>query len=132
MSLKELPTKRRIIEIGLNDLKMSDDDLRKIFYAFRKLVVLKKIPSAVFTEDARNIFNADHETYTERMNWLNEFLNSKGYQEPIFRNPNDFNTSSEDYDYYYELKTEKQLVEEEKARKSAKNKEQNNDEILKN
>ncbi len=116
--MKELPTKRRIIEMCLKQPGCSDDQIRQIYYAFRKLVVLKAIPSEIFTKDAKAIFLADHATYLERMLRLNNFVKSLGIDIEVFRNPYDFETSSEDYDYYYELKTPKQLIEEEAARKN--------------
>lgn len=96
----------------------TDDQIRQVYYAFRKLVVLKAIPSEIFTKDAKAIFLADHATYLERMLRLNNFVKSLGIDIEVFRNPYDFETSSEDYDYYYELKTPKQLIEEEAARKN--------------
>ena len=116
--MKELPTKRRIIEMCLKQPDCTDDQIRQIYYAFRKLVVLKAIPSEIFTKDAKAIFLADHATYLERMLRLNNFVKSLGIDIEVFRNPYDFETSSEDYDYYYELKTPKQLIEEEAARKN--------------
>ena len=116
--MKELPTKRRIIEMCLKQPDCTDDQIRQIYYAFRKLVVLKAIPSEIFTKDAKAIFLADHATYLERMLRLNNFIKSFGIDIEVFRNPYDFETSSEDYDYYYELKTPKQLIEEEAARKN--------------
>ena len=116
--MKELPTKRRIIEMCLKQPGCSDDQITQIYYAFRKLVVLKAIPSEIFTKDAKAIFLADHATYLERMLRLNNFVKSLGIDIEVFRNPYDFETSSEDYDYYYELKTPKQLIEEEAARKN--------------
>ena len=65
--MKELPTKRRIMEICINQPGCTDDQLRQLHYAFRKLVVLKAIPSAIFTEDAKRIFIADHATFLEKM-----------------------------------------------------------------
>ena len=116
--MKELPTKRRIIEMCLKQPDCTDDQIRQVYYAFRKLVVLKAIPSEIFTKDAKAIFLADHATYLERMLRLNNFVKSLGSDIEVFRNPYDFETSSEDYDYYYELKTPKQLIEEEAARKN--------------
>lgn len=116
--MKELPTKRRIIEMCLKQPDCTDDQIRQVYYAFRKLVVLKAIPSEIFTKDAKAIFLADHATYLERMLRLNNFIKSFGIDIEVFRNPYDFETSSEDYDYYYELKTPKQLIEEEAARKN--------------
>lgn len=116
--MKELPTKRRIIEMCLKQPDCTDDQIRQVYYAFRKLVVLKAIPSEIFTKDAKAIFLADHATYLERMLRLNNFVKSLGIDIEVFRNPYDFETSSEDYDYYYELKTPKQLIEEEAARKN--------------
>ena len=72
-------------------------------------------------DDARADFYRNHEMYAEKMNWLNDLMRSNGYEEPIFRDVDDFITSSEDYNYYYELKTEEQLIEEETKRNNAAN-----------
>lgn len=65
----------------------------------------------------KKVFDKDKELYQERMTWINNFMKSKGYNEDIFRDIDDYDLSSDDYDYYYGLKTPEQLKEEEKARK---------------
>ena len=117
---EELPTKRRIAEIGINELNFNHEDLRKIHYAYQKLLVLKKGLIPEMQEEAKEIFERDKTIYQERMNWINEFVNSKGFNEKLFTNINDYKISSDDYDYYYELKTPAQLKEEEEARKQKK------------
>jgi len=117
--MNELPSKRRIMEICIKEPRGTDDRLRKLHYAFRKLVVLKAIPSQVFREDARRIFYAEHAMFLEKMKEIGDIVKTIGLDLVVFRDPYDFETSSEDYDYYYELKTEKQLIEEEAAREKA-------------
>ena len=123
----ELPTKRRIVEIGRDKLNFEYEDLKKIHHAFEKLRILEKIPVPAMMDKGEIVFNHDKEIFQERMNWINEFMDSKGYKEKIFTDIDNYRTSSDDYDYYYELKTPTQLKEEEEARKQKKiDKVQNN------
>ena len=119
MSAKELPTKRRIIELALTFPSINDDDLRQIFYKFRALPVLKKIPVPSWIKECKMSFYLDRGKYIHHMQWLNDFAAEKGFPEPIFRDPDNYETSVDDYDYWYELKTEKQLADEEAARRTA-------------
>ena len=48
---------------------------------------------------------------------INYIVDSLGIETVVFNNSYSFDASSEDYDYYYELKTPKQLIAEETARK---------------
>ena len=116
----ELPTIRRIEEIYAKKEYIDREDLRKLYYAYEKLLILKKGLIPEMQEEAKEIFERDKKIYQERMNWINEFMNSKGYNEKLFTNIDDYKISSDDYDYYYELKTPKQLKEEEEARKQKK------------
>ena len=117
MEKVELPTKRRIEQIYREDNLFNKDDLRKVYYAFEKLLVLKKNPIPERMKGKEEVFYRDKELFQERMKWINEFMRSKGYNEDLFRNIESFKISSDDYDYYYELKTPTQLKEEEEARK---------------
>ena len=116
MMFRELPTIRRFEEIGIKDLDFSNEDLRSMHYAFRKLLILKKTPLAGMTKEAKEIFERNKPEFQEKMRWVNEFMRSKGYPEDVFRDIDCFESCSDDYDYYYELKTPKQLEEEENER----------------
>ena len=107
------------MEIALRQLHLKDDEIRQILYAFRRLLPLKVAFYPGMEEDGRAIFFKDHEEYAQTMNWLNDLMRSNGYEEPIFRDIGDYKICAEDYNFYYELKTEEQLIEEEAKRKNA-------------
>ena len=116
MMCSKLPTMRRIGEIAVSSPDFSKEDLSRLYAAFEQLSVLKKFSVPEMMEPGREVFQRDHDAYRERMAWINGFMMSKGYPEPIFRDLESFETSSDDYDYFYELKTPEQLAEEEALR----------------
>ena len=116
MKNEELPTLRRFAEIG-KELNFELEDFRKMHSAFRKLIFLKKCYLPSEKKQASIVFDKNRELLGERMKWINDFMKSKGFDENVFRDLTDYETCSEDYDYYYELKTPEQLKEEEEARK---------------
>lgn len=116
MSGSQLPTKRRIGEIARSNPSFSRDDLRRLYAAFEQLQVLKKYSVPAMMEAGEEVFYRDHEHYRERMAWINEFVMSKGYPEVVFRDMESFEASSDDFDFFYELKTPEQLLEEEMRR----------------
>ena len=121
MAYGEFKTEHRITNI-MNELNMDDDDVRKIYYTFDKLIILKKNLPNTFIQMNQQTFLLDKEIYVEKMQWINEFMKSKGMQVCIFTDVDDFFTSSEDYDYYYELKTPTQYKKDEEERKEKKKK----------
>ena len=119
MKNEELPTLRRFAEIGREKLNFNSEDFRKMHYAFRKLVVLRKCYLPSEKKQSSIAFDKNREEFGEKMKWINDFMKSKGFDENVFRDLTDYETCSEDYDYYYELKAPKQLKEEEEARKKS-------------
>ena len=107
-----IPSLRRMAVIA----DFSNEELRKLHYAFRKLLVLKKIPIPERMEGKREIFESNKEKYQAEMTFISNLIASKGYTQPVFRDMEDFEVSSDDYDYWYELKTSEQLKAEEIAR----------------
>ena len=126
MDINEIPSERRLALMYKDNPNFSKDDLRKVYFAFEKLVILKKMPSQHIMTSSEKVFYADIDVYREKMDWINEFMKSKGFKEVIFTDPSNYNISSDDYDYYYELKTPEQIKEEE-AKRNAKNKEDGRD-----
>ena len=119
----EFKTEHRISEI-MKALKMSSDEVRSVYYAFDKLVVLKKHVSESYSSKNRVTFHIDsrgQQVYIAKMRWINEFMRSKGFTEDIFRDVTDFDTSVDDYDYYNAYKTPTQYrLEGEGRQKRAK------------
>ena len=76
----------------------------------------------VFTsaDIGKKVFTERHDEFLPKMQWINDFVRSKGFDEVVFRDTGDYDVSSADYDYYYELKTPEQLIEEEAARKKVR------------
>ena len=113
---ENIPTNRRMEHILRDQLHCSDEEFRKVYFAFEKLIILKKIANQDYKKRTEDVFNRDKTTYQERMEWINEFLLSLGYDKKIFRDSSNYTISSDDYDYYYELKTPQQIKEEEAKR----------------
>ena len=120
METREFKTERRISNIMKENSNFSDDDKRKIYHAFDRLVVLKKVFSEPFVRMNEQTFGLKSEEYIEKMQWINDFMKSKGIEEPIFTDVSSYKSSSDDYDYYYEFKTPTQYKEEEVERKAKK------------
>lgn len=119
MENDEIPTLRRFAEIGREKLNFELEDFRRMHSAFKKLIFLKKCYLPSEKKQAKIVFDKNLELLGERMNWINDFMKSKGFDENVFRDLKNYEKCSEDYDYYYELKTPKQLKEEEEARKKS-------------
>ena len=116
--MNEFKTEHRISNI-MKNLGMAGDDVRSVYYAFDKLVILKKrMPESYRQRNRRSfLIDLDHDrVYVAKMLWLNDFLRSKGFGEDLFRNVYDYYTSSDDYDYYNEYKTPTQYRLDEEAR----------------
>ena len=105
--MSEFKTEHRISDI-MRNLKFSAEEARKVYDAFDKLLVLKKrMPDSYIAKNRLSFFldcSAERK-YVEKMMWINDFMQAKGYPEPIFRKVNDFDTSMDDYDYYNAYKT---------------------------
>lgn len=115
--MQEFKTEHRISEL-MKALHMTGDDVRRVYYAFDKLVILKKHLPRSYIERNRRTFHIDCETqrtYITQMQWINEFLREKGFTGVIFRNVTDFDTCINDYDYYNEYKTPTQYRLDEEA-----------------
>ena len=67
-------------------------------------------------EEGKEVFERNKIEYQAKMTFISDLIASKGYTQPVFRDTEDFEVSSDDYDYWYELKTSEQLKAEEIAR----------------
>ena len=117
--MQEFKTEQRISEI-MKALRMTGDEVRKVYYAFDKLLVLKKHFPLSYIQKNRVSYHIDcqgEREYITRMLWINEFMRSKGFAEDVFRNVTDFDICMDDYDYYYEYKTPAQYRLDEEARR---------------
>lgn len=104
MSEQEFRTEHRISNI-MKALRFDADSIRKVFYAFDKLLILKKRMPDSYIAKNRVTFSIGKEEYVEKMRWINEFMRQHGFTENVFRDPDCFETSVDDYDYYNEYKT---------------------------
>ena len=119
--MQEFKTEQRISNI-MKTLNMTGDEIRSVYYAFDKLLVVKKKFPPSYIAKNRVTFHIDcsrERKYITKMQWINEFMRSKGFEEDIFRNVMDFDTCMDDYDYYYEYKTPTQYRQDEQARSNA-------------
>ena len=118
--MQEFKTEHRISNL-MKELNMSGDEVRSVYYAFDKLVILKKHFPPSYIARNRRTYRIDCETtrtYITKMQWINEFMRSKGFTGDIFRNVTDFDTCINDYDYYNEYKTPTQYRLDEEAYKN--------------
>lgn len=117
--MNEIAYLRRIQQI-LNEKNTDTIDLVKVSKAFEDIRILRKSDSQMISKTNKRTFELNKEEYNKKMQWINEYMRLKGMDENIFTNINDYATSSDDYDYYYELKTPTQYKQEEEARKAKK------------
>ena len=119
--MQEFKTEHRISNL-MKELRLTSDEVRSVYYAFDKLLVLKKnFPHSYIEKNRRSyrIDCANEQEYITKMRWINEFMRSKGFAEDIFRDVTDFDTCMDDYDYYNEYKTPTQYRLDEEARRNA-------------
>ena len=120
MSKREFKTEQRISNMMKDNKNFDNEDVRKIYYAFDKLSILKKEASQILADAHERTFMLEKEEYNEKMQWINDFMESKGIDEKIFKNLDDYKIASDDYDYYYEFKTPTQYKKDEEKRKAKK------------
>ena len=119
--MQEFKTEHRISNI-MKALKLTSDEVRSVYYAFDKLVILKKHMPPSYIAKNRVTYHIDsdrEQKYISKMKWINAFMRSKGFSEDIFRDVNDFDTCIDDYDYYNEYKTPAQYQLDEEARRNS-------------
>lgn len=116
MNINDIPTERRITYLYRENPLITKDDLITLYRAFDKLLLLRKAAIPELEKNAEMIFHEELDMYQARMRWLNEFLQSRGYPEGLFRNIQEYRTCVDDYDYYYELKTYEQVISDTKMR----------------
>ena len=119
MAEREFKTEHRITNI-MNELNMSDDHAREVYYAFDKLLILTKRMPDSFRAMNKVTFTFDKNNYMEKMRWMNAFMREHGMTEDVFRDVTNFETCSEDYDYYNEYKTPTQYKKDEEERMAKK------------
>ena len=115
MAETEFKSEHRISNI-MKSLGMRAEDVRQVYYAFDKLVILKKHMPESYRAKNRATFSIVKEEYMEKMTWINDFMRAHGMTEDVFTDVTDFDTSSADYDFYNEYKTPTQYKREEAER----------------
>lgn len=116
----EIETEQRITNIMYDEYGMNVEEMTKILRAFEKLNILKKNMPEMIRKKGKRTFELKKGEYQEKMNWINDYMKLKGMKENVFTDLDSYEISSDDYDYYYELKTPTQYKEEEEARKAKK------------
>lgn len=113
----EYRTELRILNIMSEDFNISRKERRTILYKFDELRILRKDMPVDLGSLNRRTYILAREEYVEKMLWINDFFQSKGYEQ-LFLNPYSFEQSIEDYDYYYDIKTPSEYKKAEEDRKA--------------
>ena len=89
----------RLLNIMARDLNLSNDECVKILNMENTFneVFLSKI--------SKWKFESNPTKYIEKMKIVNEYLKTKGMTEPVFTNPENYETSYDDFHYFYSQKT---------------------------
>ncbi len=115
MAQTEFKSEHRISNI-MKSLGMCSEDVRQVYYAFDKLLILKKHLPESYRAKNRVTFSIGKEEYVKTMMWINEFMRAHGMTKDVFTDVTDFDASSTDYDFYNEYKTPTQYRREESER----------------
>ena len=118
--MEEVAYLQRIVEVMAKEMDMDMRNAVKVMKAFDELKIFSKKRSEMMRATNRRTFELEKEVYKERMQWINDYMKVNGMNEDIFTQLDDFDISSDDYDYYYEFKTPTQYKKEEEARKAKK------------
>ncbi len=116
----EFETEQRLQNIVREYRNISDDEYGRLITAFDNLGILRKIPGALGHARDERTFYLKRDEFAAKMQWINDFMKSKGFPEDMFRNVTNYLISSDDYDYYYEYKTPTQYKKDEEARAALK------------
>ena len=120
MESREPRIKKRILIIMMDELKLDSEEIIRVMAAFDDLCILERDTFEMMWLTNRRTFYLGKEKYKEKMQWINEYLRSKGMEEDVFTDMDNFETCSDDWDYYYRRRTQTEYDIAETERKNKK------------
>lgn len=107
---KDVPTIRRLDYIVEETDNMESGYL---YAAFRKMASLSMYNNPKLTDERKSAeFEFSKNRIQEKLNWVNDWMAAHNRDE-IFTNVDDWKDIGEDYDYFWNLRTEQQFIKEE-------------------
>ncbi len=100
----------RLLNIMKRDLNLPNDECVKILGTEQ---CLKEVFSS---KTGKWRFETGSAKYVEKMKMVNDFLKSKGMTDTVFRNPEKYEISFDDFNYFYQNKTIAEYIQEEQER----------------
>lgn len=119
LSGKDIPTVRRLDYIveGTDNVESGF-----LYSALRKMSYLKDFKDENLSEKIKEAeFNEYKIVLQDKLNWVNDWM-SAHQRDKIFTDINDWKSIGDDYDYFWELRTEEQFQEEEAKARLGKSK----------
>ena len=120
MESREPRIKKRILIIMMDELKLDSEEIIRVMAAFDDLCILERDTFEMMWLTNRRTFYLGKEKYKEKMQWINEYLRSKGMEEDVFTDMDNFETCCDDWDYYYRRRTQTEYDIAETERKNKK------------
>ena len=121
MESREPRIHKRILKIMMDEPNLDSEEIIRVMAAFDDLNILRRdIVSERMWLTNRRTFYFVKEEYKEKMQWINEYLRSKGMEEDVFTDMDDFETCCDDWDYYYRRRTQTEYDIAETERKNKK------------
>lgn len=105
-----MKTETRLLNIMSRDLKLSNEE------CVRMLNKESVLSEAFHSKTGKWKFEGNSAKYVEIMKKVNEFLSAKGMNDTVFRNPENYEISYEDFHYFYPDKTVSEYMSEEEER----------------
>ena len=100
----------RLLNIMIRDLKIPNDECAKILNTGSTL-------NEIFRQKINKWkFEKDNTKYINKMRTVNDLLQSKGMSDTVFRDPENYEMSFDDFHYFFSDKTIQAYIEEEENR----------------
>lgn len=110
LKAEDIPTIRRLDYIVENT---DGFESGKLYAALRNLITLNDFRSSYKTEKTLNEeFNRMKKVYVPKLEWVNQWMKAHN-KEAIFTDVNSWKDIGEDYDYFWNLRTEEDFIKEE-------------------
>ena len=110
LKAEDIPTIRRLDYIVKNTNRF---EAGKLYAALRKMTTLNIYNNSKFTEEKKNAeYEFKKKIMIPKLEWINQWMEAHS-KEVIFTDVNSWKDVGEDYDYFWNLRTENDFVKEE-------------------